>query len=192
AADRLVVWSRRTTQELLSGMRGGQSHTGRDFEFYLAGNVEIRSRSGKEDRTLRASDVYYDVARNIAVAMQADMEFRQPGIPDPIHVRAQELLELSPTLFKGSRAEVFSSRLPSDPGLKVYVAETTVEEKSVPKTSIFGVPVINRRTGQQEIQQQRLFDSRNALLAFEDVPVLYLPFVLGHAKDPLSPLEETS
>jgi hypothetical protein len=191
-ADRLVIWSRRTPQELLSGMREGQSQPGRDFEFYLSGNVEIRSQTAKENRTLRACEVYYDVGRNIAVAMQADMEFRQPMIPDPIHVRAQELIQLSPTLFKGMHAEIFSSRLPSDPGLKVYVAETTVEEKNVPRTSIFGIPVINRRTGVQEIQEQRLFESRNIFLDFENVPIFYLPFLQGDANDPLGPLESVS
>jgi hypothetical protein len=191
-ADRLVIWSRRTPQELMRGMSGGQGQPGRDFEFYLAGNVEIRSQNGKENRTLRANEVYYDVGRNIAVAMQADMEFRQPGVPDPVHVRAQEFLELSPTLFKGKEAEIFSSRLPSDPGLKVYVAETTVEEKSVPKTSIFGIPVINRRTGLPEVHEERLFDSRNVFLDLENVPVLYLPFLQGDANDPLGPLESVS
>jgi hypothetical protein len=191
-ADRLVIWSRRTPQELLSGMRGEQGQPGRDFEFYLAGNVEIRSQSARENRTLRASEVYYDVGRNIAVAMQADMEFRRPLIPDPIHVRAQEFVQLSPTLFKGTHAEIFSSRLPSDPGLKVYVAETTVEEKSVPRSSIFGIPVINRRTGAPDVREESIFDSRNVFLDFEDVPVFYFPFLQGDANDPLGPLESVS
>ena len=45
--------------------------------------------------------------------MRAELEFKQPNVPDPVHLRAEELLQLSPTLFKGIKVEVYSSRLPS-------------------------------------------------------------------------------
>ena len=44
--------------------------------------------------------MYYDVGRNVAVAHHADLEFKQPGLPDPVHLRSDELLQLSPTEFK--------------------------------------------------------------------------------------------
>jgi hypothetical protein len=190
-ADRLVFWTKGNPQQVLSGLRSAQGQSGRELEFYMAGNVEIRQRNGPQEHTLRASEVYYDVARNVAVAMQADMEFKQKGIPDPIHVRAEELIQLNPTTFEAMRAEIFSSRLPSDPGLKVYVAETTVEEKKVPKQSLFG-PVINKTTGLVETEDQRLFNSKNIFLVIEDVPVFYLPFLSGDANDPLGPLENVN
>jgi hypothetical protein len=89
------------------------------------------------------------------------------------------------------RAEIFSSRLPSDPGLKVYVADTTVEESKVPKRSVFG-PVFNRQTGVQQTQEQRLFDSKDVFVEINDIPVLYLPFLRGDANDPLGPLDSVS
>jgi hypothetical protein len=192
-ADRVVIWTQGNPGEAFNNLRGapGQRST-RETEFYMAGNVEIRSKSGVEDHLLRASEVYYDVARDVAVAMQADAEFRQPGVPDPIHMRAQELQRLSPTLFKGMHAEVFSSRLPSDPGLTIYVADGTMEEKRVPRRSIFGREVIDRATGLPEIEEQRLFDGRSVFINLEQIPVLYLPFIQGDAHDPLGPLRSVN
>jgi hypothetical protein len=190
-ADRLVVWSKENPQQMLSGMRSPEGRTGRELEFYMAGHVEVRQRNGPQEHLLRANEVYYDVGRQVAVAMQANIEFRQKGIPDPIHLKAEELLQLSPAKFQAMRAEIFSSRLPSDPGLKIYVADTTVEEKKVPKRSIFG-PVFNSKTGEQELQDQRLFQSRNIFLELQDIPVLYFPYLQGDANDPLGPLQSVN
>jgi hypothetical protein len=200
-ADRLVLWTRGNPKEMLSNLRRQEGQSSRELEFYLSGNVEIRSRTGTESRTLRADEVYYDVGRNVAVAMHADLELlpnpapATPGklrLPDPIHLKAEELQQLSQNLFKGMKAEVFSSRLPSDPGLKVYVEEATVEEKAIPKRSIFGRPVVDRRTGLQETEHQQLFDGSNVLVKLENVPVLYLPCLRGDINDPLGPLESVT
>lgn len=188
-ADRLVVWGHENFQNMFNGLRGDQGHTTKEVEFYLAGNVEIREQNGQENRTLRADEVYYDVGRNVAVAYHADLEFKQPGMPEPMHLKADELFQLSPTQFKVTRAEVFSSRLPSDPGVKIYVAEGTLEEKRVPKKSIFGRQVIDRRTGQPEVEPQRLFRGDDVWFEVEDLPVLYLPFIQGDANDPMGPIQ---
>ena len=47
-------------------------------------------------------------------------------------------------------AEIFSSKLPSDPGIKIYVTDATMEEKEVPQRGFFGLgpEVIDRKTGQ--------------------------------------------
>src|SRR5262249_28113033 len=152
--------------------------TTRQVEFYLAGNVEIREKTGTDNRLLRADEVYYDVSRNVAVALNADLEFKPRGnIPDPIHMKADELLQLSPTQFQVVRAEVFSSKLPSDPGLKLVVTQATLDEKQIPKRSLFGQPIVNRETGKTETEQQLLFHGDNAFVKIDDVPVFYLPFV---------------
>jgi hypothetical protein len=188
-ADRLVFWTRGNTQQVLNNMGTPQGHAARESEFYLAGNVEIRQQSHGEARTLRADEVYYDVARNVAVAMHADLEFQRKGLPDPIHLKAEELLQLSPNQYRALNAETFSSRLPSDPGLKVYVTEATIDRSQIPKRSIFGRQVVDRRTGQPETVEQDLFRGRNVFIEVEDVPIFYLPFLQGDARDPLGPLE---
>jgi hypothetical protein len=191
-ADRIIVWSKGSFQEVFGGLRSPDGVKTREIEFYLAGNVIIREQQLKENRTLRADEVYYDVARDVAVARNADVEFPQPGVPDPVHFRADEILKLSANEFKGYRAEIFSSRLPSDPGLKVYVKEATFETKVVPKVSLFGIQYINRLTGQPEVETQRLIRSENVFLEVEDVPIFYLPFLQGDVNDPLGPLQSVN
>jgi hypothetical protein len=188
-ADRVIVWSKGNLQELFTAMHSADGHTTREIEFYLAGDVVIRERTGKDDRTLRADEVYYDVHRNVAVARNANAEFRQKGVPDPIHFRADEMLKLSENEFKGYRAEIFASKLPSDPSLKIYVKEATLENKTIPKRSIFGRQYVNRQTGQPETEVERLVRAESVFLEVEDIPVFYLPFVQGDANDPLGPLQ---
>jgi hypothetical protein len=188
-ADRLVIWKKGNLQETLSGMRRPGGTTTREAEFYLAGNVEIRSRGTNEEHTLRADEVYYDVGRNVAVAYQADLEFRQPRLPDPVHMRADELLQVSPNLFKAKRAEIFSSRLPSDPGLKVVVMNANLEQKKVPRRyGPFGRTAVDPKTGQPEIVNERLFWGWNSLIKLDNIPVIYLPYMQGDPRDPLGPL----
>ncbi len=188
-ADRVVVWSKGNLQDMMQGMRAPEGQNGQDLEFYLTGNVEIRQVSGNDARTIRANEVYYDVNRNVAVALRGDLELRERRFPEPVHLRAEELLQLSPTEFRATRAEVFASRLPSDPGLKVTVVEATLEQKQVPRRSLFGWQATDRRTGLPATEPQLLVQGRSAVLRLEDVPIFYLPYVQGDARDPLGPLE---
>lgn len=190
-SDRLVIWTRGDVQQIFQGMKTPEGHTTREVEFYMAGNVEIREKMGKDSRTLRADEVYYDVSRNVAVAYQADMEYTQARVPDPIHVKADELLELSPREFKIIRTETFSSKLPSDPGLKIVVAEATLETKRIPRKTFFGLgpQLVDKKTGEPRFEEEMIFRGRTALLELEDIPVFYLPYIQGDPRDPLGPLD---
>src|SRR5262249_42628869 len=130
-ADRLVIFTHGGDDQDVLNPRPGADPSGqrREVEFYLSGNVELREQSGKASRTLRADEVYYDVQRGVAVALSATLEVRQPTLVDPIFVKADEMLRTSATTFEVTRAEIFSSKLPSDPGLKVYVAQATIEDR---------------------------------------------------------------
>src|SRR5262249_28908011 len=144
-ADRLVFWSQGDTENMFNNMRNAQGHTTKELEFYLPGNAEIRQQTRPTDsRILRAEGGDHDVPRNVAVGVSADLEMRRPGLPDPIHIKADEILQLSPTLYEATRAEIFASRLPSDPGLKVYMSQATVEEQRRARRSIFGREVVSR------------------------------------------------
>jgi hypothetical protein len=189
AADRLVIWTRGNVQELMTNMRRPGGETRRDLEFYLSGNVEIRSRQGTEDRTLRADEVYYDVGRNVAVALTADLEFKQPGLPDPVHMQAHEIHQLSAEKFEAVESRIFSSRTPGEPGLTIVFAKATLEQKKVIKKSIFGRTVTDRLTGEPVYEPQDLIRGDNVFLKVEDLPILYLPFVQGDAHDPLGPIQ---
>jgi hypothetical protein len=191
-ADRGVIWTHGDTGDQAERLQSSEGVTGRELEIYLAGNVEIRSRSGRDERTLRADEVYYDVSRNVALALSADLEWRQPGLPDMIHFTADELQQTSQTTFRGLRGTFFSSKLPSDPGLKVMFAEATLEERKQIRRSIFGREVVNLQTDQPVVDVQKLVRADDIFLRVEDVPVFYLPFLQGDANDPLGPLRDIS
>jgi len=199
-ADRLIVWTQGNLQQFSQDVKSPEGKSTRDAEFYLSGDVVIRMKTRPAPRPpgakpqadppiLRAEEVYYDVSRNVAVAREADLEFKQPGLPDPIHMQAEELIQVSPKHYQSLRTYVFSSRLPSDPGMKLYLVQTTLDEKQVPKKGLFGQPVYNRQTGEPEVETQLLFRGNNLFLQVEDIPIFYLPFVQGDARDPLGPVE---
>ena len=192
-ADRLVFWTRGESPLFGPNPQPQDSPSQRQLEFYLSGNVEIREQHNvpnkpPESRILRADEVYYDISRSVAIAVRADLEFKEPTMPDPVHFKADELLRLSPTQWQVLRGEVFSSKLASDPGFKIYFARATLEDKHVPKKNIFDVVVRNRRTGEPEIELQRRFRAEEVFFELEEVPVFYLPFLAGDAKDPLGPV----
>lgn len=188
-ADRLVFWTRGDPNQLLNALRGSQGETSDTLEFFLSGNVEIRNQTQNETQILRADEVYYDVSRNVAVAIRADLEVRQPRLPNPLHLAGDELLMLNPKLYQAKQAEVFSTILPSDPGLKIVVNEATLEDRDIPRKNIFGQTIVNPQTGQPAGDTQRFFTGRNVLLYLEGVPILWLPYIQGDPDDPLGPLE---
>ena len=187
-ADRLVLWTRSAAGQ---GINRLALHAGRrDQSGY--GILSLRKcgapfANGKDERTLRADEVYYDVSRNVAVAMKGDLEFHQTGVPDPIHLRADELDQLSPTLFKAQKGEFFSSRLPSDPGLTVVFTDATLEDKQIPMRSIFGNQVINRLTGRPETVTEASSMPTMFFLKLEHLPVFFLPFVSGDVQHTTRP-----
>jgi len=205
-ADRIVIWTRGgNPQQILSNLQNQQGQASKDLEFYLSGNVEIRQMDkalpptlGVADkrtadqlqRTMRASEIYYDVKRNQAVALSAELEFSLPLIPDPVIVRADELQQLGINQYRVIRSEVFSSRTPGDPGLKVFLTEATIEDKKVPKPSFLGalLPESMRPAETQEIKQTYV-KGTDAYLKLADVPVFYVPWLQGDARDPLGPVE---
>ncbi|HBI43360.1 MAG TPA: hypothetical protein DDY78_10970 [Planctomycetales bacterium] len=192
-ADRLVVWTKgRDPQQLIANLQNSKGQSTSELEFYLSGNVEIRETDGPDLRILRADEVYYDVNHNVAVALSATVQLKKAGVPDDVYIKADELLELAPKKYQVIRAEIFSSKLPSDPGLKVYFADAVVEDKTSPKFSIFGMPVLDRKTGQQEKRTQTLVEAHNVFFDLENVPFFYLPYVAGDAREPFGPLTDVS
>lgn len=189
-ADRLVIWTRNlNASQVIDGVKKSNNQSSRDLEFYLAGNVEIRQQSKKDSRIIRADEVFYDANRSTAIAVRAQMEIKDPKIPQEIVIKATELQQLAPNQFKFSQADIFSSKLPSDPGLKVYVREGTIEEKKVPRLGFFNQPVIDRKTGRPIEMQDTRVDARDAIFELENVPFFYLPYLNANATDPFGPLD---
>ena len=120
------------------------------------------------------------------------LELHQPPLPDAIFFKADEILRTSVTTYEVTRGEVASSKLPSDPGLKVLFTTATIEEQKLPTLSIFGQEVVDRATGQVVTRTQDWVKAKNVFFELEDVPFFYLPFLSADARDPLGPVESIS
>lgn len=192
--DRAVIWTQSTDgQKLITGLSRGDA-TDQRIEVYLEGHVQIRQQtvrgpqSGTE-RLLEADQAYYDIARNVALLTNAEVTASQPGIREPIHLRAQEIRQVAPDRFEASNARIFASRLPSDPGLAVNAVEASLEIRETPVRGLFSGPRVNPRTGEPLTTTELWTIARGVHVEVEGVPVLPLPYVEGDLKDPLGPLE---
>lgn len=194
-ADRIVIWTQGGEGERLgSDIQRPAGYTSNDLEVYLSGHVIVRQSPmvnvKNEQRTISADEVYYDVSRNVAIALNAKMELKQPMLLDPIMAVTRELRQTSLNTFEVDRAEVFSSKLPSDPGLKMYLRDGVIEDKSIPLKNIFGGTAIDRKTGQPVMVRQTLLTGNNAFFELEKVPFFYLPSVSTTAQEPLGPVQD--
>ncbi|MFO0845032.1 MAG: hypothetical protein U0797_22020 [Gemmataceae bacterium] len=84
-------------------------------------------------------------------------------------------------------AHIFSSKLPSDPGLELLVAKATLTNRERPRT-LFGQPVLDK-TGKPVVIQESIVEASNVFVELEGIPVFYTPYLVTDARDPLGPLE---
>ena len=195
-ADRMVLWSKGNPQQIVSKMQSPDGETSNNLELYLTGNVEIRTLSKTQNQqqseTLRADEVYYDVGRNVAIALKSNLEIRDPKLPNPIHFEAEEFFRLNAQLYQSNQVQVYSTTLPSDPGLKIEVRQSTVEERKVPRKNIFGLAYTDKETGEPQERTEHYFKGRDMVVRLEGIPIFYFPWVAGRVEDPLGPLDSIS
>jgi hypothetical protein len=190
-ADRLALWTRGDFQQMFKGISGPQGQPSRSPEFYLSGNVQLRQQLGLESRLVLADEVYYDVGRNVAIARNAELIVKQPGLPDPVHLQTPQLLQQNAKLFELGKSLVNASKLPYDPELRLTMTKASLEQVELVKRGLFGFgPArIDPKTGQPLVQKDQIFRGRNAVVWVGPIPIFYLPYVQGNVNDPLGPLE---
>ena len=159
------------------------------IQFYLAGNVEIREpdQTGGE-RVIRATEVYYDIDRDVAISLSAQLDMVQKGIAAPIVVRGDEVLRTGLNTYQVLRGDLSASSLPSDPGLKVVLPTATIEDKGTNKVNLFGQPLIDRATGAPIVEMETILIARNVMFELEDVPFFWTPYLKTNVRDPLGPI----
>ncbi len=195
STDRAVIWTRGLDgQRLLQGIDRGEP-TREQVEIYLEGHVEIRQATLKGPdagitRMLKADEVFYDVQRNVALLVNAEIAVRVPKLPETIHVRAKEIRQMAEGRFEADHALLYASRLPSDPDLTVKAERATVEERKVPARGWFGRPLVDPITGQPAMLTQLWATADDVTLRAFDVPFFYVPHLEGDLRDPLGPLEQ--
>lgn len=164
-------------------------------ELFMNGNVVIRSQdtsvgSGpfqRVTRTMRADQIYYDVDNNRAIALEADLELAFDGLPETVHMTGKELQRLGRTEWRALQAGAFSSKLPSDPAVRLLSSEMKYVERDGPPRNIFGIPY-RTLVGTPEMTE-RLVTARNTRLTVMGVPIFYTPYYRGEITEPLGPLQ---
>jgi hypothetical protein len=191
-ADRVVIWSHGNDNQSAGNLTSPGGAESDAYEVYMAGNVEMRTRGKADVDTLRGDEIYYDVRRAVAVVRKADVEIMNPKISNPIHLKAAELIQDNAKTYTGPHVQVFSSLLPSDPGLTVDVDNMRVEERTIPKTYLYGLWTPASVDGKPVTDTQRYFTGTNMITRIDGVPVFYWPYLSGRVERPLGPLEGIS
>ncbi len=201
-ADRAVVWSKSNNPEnTAANLQSAQGESSSSLEFYMAGHVVLRTHrtTSKERTVVECDEVYYDTNRSVMVALKSRMEVRTdrfvqraPQFTEPVVFLTPELLRTSEITYQFTEGQIFSSKLSSDPGLIIYVGETTIEERKHTATNLFGNPVIDPKTKKPLEIDQSIVEAHNVTFTFDSVPFFYLPYYKGDARDPMGPVESIS
>ncbi len=194
AADNVVAWMKGSTpMDTGKGVETQSAGGKTDVELYLSGNVVIRTvapngLAGATDQVLRAEQIYYDVSKNRAIALRADLELNGGTLPDPIHIRGKEVWRLGVNEWRSFDAGTSASKRPSDPGLTLGGRETQFVQQEMVRRNIFGIPYRNLRTGEVEYGFERTLTTRGATINVFDTPIFYYPKVVADLEEPLGPL----
>ncbi len=201
AADEVVFWSRGLELDKKLQPPNAppveEGHT--EVEFYLSGNVIIRTRSRNGPgsiQTLRGREIYYDLDRERAIALSADMEYTPmlpvPGgkpipAPDPFHFYADEMRKLDAENYEGLHGSFNCSKLPSDPGIRLDSPRMTMTDRVTQLRNVFGLPYRDLLTGEPVIGPEKIITAYDAVPRVMGVPVGYFPWYRGDANEPLGP-----
>jgi hypothetical protein len=203
-ADRVVVWTKGDIHAMVQGI-GGAAGSGpagpkqasateppqtNDLEFYLSGNVEIRNQITKDTRVIHCSEAYYDVNRHVSISRDANFIIQDKTIQYPIYLVTPELRMLNESLYAWDKSSFNASTLPYGPGLEVTTGKGTMTDQKVPKRGFWGLSnvYVDPKTGKEEIEEQRIVRTFNAVPWLEGIPIFYWPYLQCDATDPLGPL----
>ena len=193
ATDNVVAWTRGIREFGPTRMIETEGDAGKpEIELFLSGDVVIRTLShgqpGVVEQVLRAEQIYYDVTRNRAVALHADLEMRSSNLLEAVHLRGAEVWRLGRNEWRAFEAQTYSSKRPSDPNLTLTTPQATLTQQYMIRRNIFGIPYRNLQTGQTEIGYERTLSTRLSALRIRGVPVLPFPPSKTDLDEPLGPL----
>lgn len=187
ATDNAVLWRKGAVENTAAGFTSPGDGTAQ-VEFYLAGNVVVRTKSEKSPlQTLRASEVYYDVEREKAVALAASLEFTPKFAADPFRMNGKEVRRLDAANWEVLDGSFDASRLPSDPGLRIDTNRVLYNERQVELRNVFGIPYRDLLTGETMTGDERTVTAYGAVPRVAGIPVWYYPKIRTDADDPLGP-----
>ena len=120
-ADRLVYWSKDGStgigDDAMEQMKGSGAADQHDGVLPVGARADPQSADRPRKRsTMRADEVYYDVSRNVAVAINANVQLTSPMAIYPIYFTAKEMKQIGPKHFEGTECSVLCLDVPVRPG----------------------------------------------------------------------------
>lgn len=142
---------------------------------YLEGDVRIDYipvKAGTVEQRMLADRVYYDLATDRAILVNAVLHTSSPQTQVPLIVNAKILRQLSRGEFVGNKVQLTSSAF------------------AVPSYSIAAdrVYVRSEATDDPQFPERVTFEANNATLRAFNVPFFYLPYAAGSVGDRPGPL----
>jgi hypothetical protein len=187
ATDNAVVWVRGLAIDNIQNGFQTPGDNKTEVEFYLSGNVIVRTKTKTGPQTLRASEVYYDVERDRAIALKATLEFLPLNSPDPVNLHGKEVRRLDADNWEALDASFDGSKLPSDPGLRVDARRVELVDRYVRLRNAFGIPYRDLLTLKPVMGQEQLITAYGAVPKLEGIPLFYFPILHTDAAEPLGP-----
>ena len=167
--DSLVLWA----PNLDELTRTGKTEQSEDvpLELYLEGNIVFR----QGDRVIYAEQMYYNVAADQGVILNAEMLTPVPEYQGLLRLKADVLQQLNRQNFTAHGAAITSSRM----GIPSYWFQSeTVQLEDVQRAAVdpvTGQQLTNPETGEPVANHDFLASSRNNFLYVGGLPVFYWP-----------------
>ena len=188
ATDNAVVWRRGAVQNTPDGFQtGGDGNA--EVEFYLSGNVIVRTKSDKSPlQVLRAArGLLRRRARAGGRAGRRAWSSRRASRPTRSTFAAGKSGGSTPRTGKSTTRPSTRASCPSDPGLRIDSGRVTYNERQVRLRNFFGLPYRDLLTGEPIYGDERTVTAYGAVPKVMGVPVWYWPRVRTDANDPLGP-----
>lgn len=174
--DNMVVWGPSINQ------LQDDDNTGKPqpIELYLEGNIIFR----QGDRIIYADRMYYDLTRDLAVVLNAEMLTPIPEYDGVLRVKADVIQQVNKQTYKAYGAALTSSRM----GIPTYWFQAEeVEVQDTPRPDldpVTGRPIIDPETGKPRYKHNLMATSRNNFLFVGGVPVFYWPVMATNLQSP--------
>lgn len=178
AADRIVIWTTESAVADFSGKSLEDRTT--PLEFYMEGNIVFR----QGDRIIYADRMYYNVAQEYGVVLNAEVLTPVPESLGIVRLKADVLQQIDRQNFQAYGAAVTSSRM----GVPRYWFQsqqvTFQDNQRTAIDPITGQPALDPATGEPAIDHDMLATSRNNFVYVGGYPIFYWPTIATDLRQP--------
>lgn len=171
--DRMVLWTRALEAPSTQGETTQPGNT--PLELYLEGNVIIRQGSGKSQRIIKATKMFYDVDDHRAEIIDGEVKIFDERINGPIRLQAKRFSQLASNRFYALQGWLSSSKM-GKPGFRIQASDVYIHGKDEPPNSLteelFQPNDLSQQSSSNSISH---ITSVNNFFYLEDLPIFYWP-----------------